>query len=137
MNRTTVYRYLRVAKFLKANVDLNQQLVSLSISKIYALSALKPIEVGELIKSGKAERLSDVAFLKLTRRLKPRMATRATLPNLSKSTEASLQHLERSIRRWQNSSLTMPMALRARLRSRLHAIGSALERIGKASAVAM
>src|ERR1051325_8261826 len=27
MNRTTVYRYLRVAKFLKANVDLNQQLV--------------------------------------------------------------------------------------------------------------
>jgi hypothetical protein len=137
MNRTTVYRYLRVAKFLKANVDLNQQLVSLSISKIYALSGLKPVEVGDLIKSGKAERLSDVAFLKMTRRLRPRIATRATLPNLSKSTEASLQHLERSIKRWQNSALTMPMALQVRFQARLHAIGSALERIGKASAAAM
>jgi len=137
MNRTTVYRYLRVAKFLKANVDLNQQLVSLSISKIYALSGLKPAEVGEFIRSGEAERLSDVAFLKLTRRLKPRIATRATLPNLSKSTEASLHHLERSIRRWQNSALTMPMALQIRLQSKLHAISRALERIGRTGAVAM
>jgi hypothetical protein len=137
MNRSTVYRYLRVAMFLKANVDSKQQLVSLSIAKIYALSQLRQEQISEFLRNGKLERLSDVAFLKLTRRLKPRMPTRATLPNLSKSTEASVQHLERSIRRWQDSALTMPMALRARLRAKLHAISSALERIGKASAVAM
>jgi hypothetical protein len=137
MNRTTVYRYLRVAKFLKANVDLNQQLVSLSISKIYALARMKPEQAADFIKSGKAEQMSDIAFLRLTRRLKPKNLLRVTLPNLSKSLEASFVRLERCIGRWQHSALAMPATIQMRLQSRLHALSRTLERIGKASAVAM
>src|SRR5262245_35734879 len=105
MNRSTVHRYLRVAEFLKSNVDLNQHLVSLSISKIYALSGLKPDHATELIKSGKADELSDVEFLRIARRLKPRHETIPTLPNLSKSTDAALHRLERSIRKWLHAPL--------------------------------
>src|SRR5687768_6769138 len=60
MNRSTVYRYLEVAKFLKANVASKQQLVSLSIAKIYALSRLNRDQALELLESGTAEKLSDV-----------------------------------------------------------------------------
>src|SRR5918912_819718 len=64
MNRATVYRYLRVAEFLKSNVASKQHLVSLSIAKIYALSRVKPTLARQLIRSGKPERMSDVSFLR-------------------------------------------------------------------------
>jgi hypothetical protein len=137
MNRTTVYRYLRVAKFLKANVDSKQQLVSLSIAKIYALSQMKPEQVKENLESGKAEKLSDVAFLRVARRLRPRIELRSTIPNLSKSTNAALGHLEASIRRWRHSALAIPVGLQMKLQSRLHAINRLLERMRRASAAAM
>ena len=137
MNRSTVYRYLRVAEFLRANGDLNHHLVSLSISKVYALSRLKPEQARELIKSGKAAMLSDVAFLSLVRRLKPRIATHSTRPNLSKSTEASLERLDRSLKKWQHSALIMPVALQMKLLSRLHSMSRTLERIRRTSAAAM
>src|SRR5262245_29530717 len=133
MNRTTVYRYLRVAEFLKSNVDLNQHLVSLSISKIYALSRLTPRHATNLIKNGKAARLNDVAFLQLARRLQPKIVVRATLPNLSKSTNAALDRLESSIRRWLHSALTMPVTLQMRLQARLHAMSRTLDRIRRTS----
>ncbi|MCI0657050.1 MAG: hypothetical protein L0170_08260 [Acidobacteria bacterium] len=137
MNRSTVHRYLHVAKFLKSNVALKQQLVSMSIAKIYALSRLKKLQATALIRNGKAESLSDLSFLKLTHRLQPKPVTRAIRPNLMKSLEASLLRLDQSIRRWHHSELEMPASFRARLRSKLHAMERDLDQIGRASAVAM
>jgi hypothetical protein len=136
MNRTTVYRYLRVAKFLKENVDLGQHLVPLSIVKIYALARLKKEDAVALVRSGKAAALSDVAFLRLTRRLQPQPVIRATLPNLMKSLEASLVRLDRTIRRWHHSEQPMPVSVALRLKARLRSMERALDRMGK-DAVAM
>jgi hypothetical protein len=137
MNRSTVYRYLRVAKFLKTNVDLNQQLVSLSISKLYALSRLKNEDAIALVRTGKAAQLNDLAFLSLTRRLQPQPATRQTVPNLVKALEASLVRLDRSMRRWHHSAQPMPVSVALRLKSKLRSMERALDRMGRAGAVAM
>lgn len=137
MNRVTVYRYLRVARFLRANVYLKQQLVSLSIAKLYALSRLERTDAVKLVKNGKADKLSDVAFLRLTRPLLPQREKRVTLPNLSKSLVASIARLDHSVKRWQHSELVMPMALRMRLMSRLHAMERVLDRIRTTRAAAM
>ena len=136
MNRSTVHRYLRVAMFLKTNVDLNQQLVSLSISKLYALSRLKKEQARTLVRNGKAGQLNDLAFLKLTRHLQPHPVTRETLPNLVKSLEASLVRLDRSMRRWHHSAQPMPVSIALRLKAKLRSLERALDRMGR-NAVAM
>lgn len=137
MNRTTVYRYLRVAEFLKSNVDLSQQLVSLSIVKIYALSRLRKGQASALIRSGKARRMNDVAFLRTIARIQGKSVTHATRPNLLKSVDAALGRLERSIVRWQHSDVFMPTDLQLRLQTRLHHLEKVLARIRKTSAAAM
>ena len=137
MNRTTVYRYLRVAEFLKSNVDLGQHLASLSIVKLYALSRLHQPQARRLARSVSAHSMSDVAFLSKIQGCPRKVETRATLPNLSKSTIAALARLESSFRRWHQSALTMPLSVRIRLQSRLQAMSRALERMRKADAVAM
>ena len=137
MNRITVYRYLAVAKFLRTNVYLKQQLVSLSIAKLYALSRLTSEQVTHLLRSGKAVRLNDVAFLQLVRRLAPKAVVRETLPNLSKSLNAALDRLDRSLRRWHLSALMMPAAMQSKTQARLDAMSRTLERLRRASAAAM
>jgi hypothetical protein len=137
MNRSTVYRYLRVAKFLRENDDLGQHLAPLSIVKIYALARLKRSDVVALVKNGKAESLSDVSFLKLARRLQPQPKIRLTRPNILKSIEASLARLDRSVKQWQQSRVVLPAALQLRVRARIRAVESAMERIGRTTAAAM
>lgn len=137
MNRTTAYRYLRVAKFVKANVSLRKHLVSISIAKLYALSSMNETQALSLIRSGKAERLPDVQFLRLTHHLSPKTPSRITMPNLLKALEASIARLDRSIKRWQHSEIAMPVATRMKLKSRIHSIERAIDRMRGASAVAM
>ena len=137
MNRTTVYRYLRVAAFLKSNVDLGQQLVSMSIVKLYALSRLARSQARRLLRNCDAGSMSDVAFLKRARGFQPKVVTRTIRPNLLKSVDAALRRLERSMRRWQDSALAMPIALQMKLQTRLQAMGRTLARIRRTSAAAM
>ena len=138
MNRTTVYRYLEIAKFLRTNDALKHQLASLSISKLYALSRLRQSEVTKLVRSGKAEDLSDVDFLKHVARLQPRRRVlRITRPNLTKSLEASVARLSSCIHRWQDSNLVMSITFRLRLKSRLRSMEKLLDRLGPTSAAAM
>lgn len=137
MNRTTVYRYLRVAEFLQANVDDRQQLIDLGIVKLYALSRLTREQARRVIKNGVAERLCEVSLLRMVRRIQPGIPVRATRPNLTKSVVAALGRLESSLRKWQHSDVSMPVALRARLQTRLNSMTRALGRIREASAAAM
>jgi hypothetical protein len=137
MNRSTVYRYMRVAEFLKANVSLKQQLASLSIAKLYALSRLKPEQAMELVRSGKAAGMNDVSFMELASRLQPSPVARAILPNLFRSLDAALSRLDWAMKRWQQSQLVMPAPLQSKLQTRLHAMSRVIDRLRKGSAVAM
>jgi hypothetical protein len=137
MNRTTVYRYLQVAKFLKANVDSKHQLVSLSIAKIYALSRMEPGQVLSLLKSGKLERMSDVSFLRMARRFRKDTSPRFIRSNLFKSLDSAFGRLEESMKRWQHSELPMPPHFQMKYRSKILTLSRILERIGKAGAVAV
>jgi len=137
MNRSTVYRYLRVAEFLKSNVALKQQLVSMSITKIYASCRLRPDQATQLVRSGKADAMSDVAFTRLASRLQPSPVARAILPNLFKSLDAALVRLDWAMRRWQQSQLAMPSSLQSKLQTKLHAMSKVVDRLRKGSAVAM
>jgi hypothetical protein len=136
MNRTTVYRYLRVAKFLRANVDSKHQLVSLSIAKIYALSRLKVDRARALIKERKPERMSDLSFLKFARRLQPHSMPRIILPNLFKSLSSAFVRLEHSMRRWQHSEINMPVGVQLKFQSKIQAISRILDRIRKRTSAA-
>ena len=98
---------------------------------------MKPTRAADIIKSGKAAQMSDVAFLRLARRHQTAVTIRETVPNLKKSVEASIDHLERSIKRWQHSALEMPETLQVRLRARLQALSGILDRMRRTSAVAM
>jgi hypothetical protein len=137
MNRTTVYRYLRVAEFLKANVSLKQHLASLSIAKLYALSRLKHDQAIRLIRSGRAASMNDVAFLRLASRLHPTPMTRSIRPNLVRSLESAMGRLELVVRRWEHSHVTLPVALQSKLQARLQAINRAVDRRRRTSAAAM
>src|SRR5262245_24691880 len=44
MDRATAYRHLGVARFVKQHVALTRQIATLSLAKIYALSALNSAE---------------------------------------------------------------------------------------------
>jgi hypothetical protein len=137
MNRTTVYRYLEVAKFLKANVDSKHQLVSLSIAKIYALSRMDAAQVRSLLKSGKLERMSDISFLRMARRFRKATTPRFTRPNLFKSLDSAFMRVEESMRRWQHSEVPMPPQLQLKYRSKIQILTRMLERIRRVGAVAM
>jgi hypothetical protein len=137
MNRTTVYRYLQVAKFLKANVDSKHQLVSLSIAKIYALSRMEQGQVRALLRSGKPERMSDVSFLRMTSRFRKDTSPRFIRSNLFKSLDSAFGRLEESMKRWQHSELPMPSHFQMKYRSKIQTLSRMLERIGRAGAVAM
>jgi hypothetical protein len=137
MSRITVHRYLRVAEFLGANVSLKKQMATLGIFKIYALSRLNDRQARSLIRSGKAERMSDAAFQRIGSPLRPRPLYRPTLPNLKRSLEAAVFRLERSLGHWQTFDLRMPPALQSRLQAKLQAMSKALDRIRMTSAAAM
>jgi hypothetical protein len=137
MNRSTIYRYLRVAEFLKANVFSKQHLASLSLAKIYALSRLKPDHARHMIQSGKARRMTDVSFLRLASRLHPKPPTRPILPNLFHALDAALVRLDRSLKMWLHSDLSMPLSLQMKLQTKLGALNKALHRIKRTSAAAM
>lgn len=137
MSRTTVHRYLRVAEYVRANVSLKRQLATLGIFKVYALSRLSPNHALQLIKSGEAARLSEVAFLRLISRLRPKSMTRPTLPNITRALRAALVHLDRSVRRWESAELSMPPAIRLEIESKLKSMTKVLERIRRNGAAAM
>ncbi|MBI3857272.1 MAG: hypothetical protein HY293_16420 [Planctomycetes bacterium] len=115
MNRSTVYRYLRVAEFLKANVDPGQQLASLSIVKLYELSRLKRDQARRLLKNGSAKSMTDISFLRLVHDIQPRAKHRAIRPNLVRTVDSALIRLERSMNRWQQSGLSMPLSWQMKL----------------------
>jgi len=113
------------------------QLVSLSIAKIYALSRLEPVRAQSVLRSGKAERMSDISFLRMARRHQKQSPPRVILPNLSKSLDSAFVRLEQSVRRWQHSEVPMPPSVQLRYQSRIQSINRMLERIRRASAAAM
>jgi len=119
MNRITVYRYLRVAEFLKANVSRVKQLEALGITRIFSLSRLPAAEAVRLLKDRKLLALDDVAFRRVVGQLVPRTRTRITLPNLKKAVEASLARLDAVLGRWRSSKVSLPSEVRATLLGRL------------------
>jgi hypothetical protein len=137
MSRMTVHRYLCASEFVRANVTLKRQLAPLGILKIYALSRLRPIQARRLIRSGDAERLGEIEFIKLAARLRPRAFARPSLPNILRSTRAAITRLERSMARWESSDLEMPVAVRLEIQSKLTRMNRALERIRKHRAAAI
>ena len=137
MSRITVHRYLRVAEFIKSNVPLVKQIESLSIVKVYALSRLRTGLARSLIRNGKAERMAEVELRKMLSERHPRAFSRPTLPNLTKSLDAAVNYLDRTINRWRLSHLRMPDLMQSKLRSKLQSLIRILERVGTASAAAM
>jgi len=112
-------------------------MATLGIVKVYAMTRLGVSQARNLIRSGKAENMNDLAFQRLVGQLRPRALNRPTLPNLRRSLEAAILRLERSVGRWQTSDLRMPPALQSRLQAKLQAMSKALDRIRRTSAAAM
>lgn len=137
MSRTTIHRYLAVAEHVRANVSLKRQLAALGIFKIYALTRLSPKEATQLLRSGEAERLSEIEFLKLVSRLRPKAQSRPSLPNITRSVRAAISKLGRSLKRWEHSEIAMPLAVRLELETKLKAMTRMMERIRRHGAAAM
>lgn len=104
MDRATAARHLRVAEFMRRNVALTQQISSLSIAKVYALSSLDSATATRLASgrerlSAPLERLSDVEFHRELRARYPVRPGRMNRENLFRQTWSLLVRAEKALYR--------------------------------------
>lgn len=119
MSKTTVYRYLKVALLIKANVSLMTLFEKLGLNKIFTLLPLRQKDVARILANRKLVRLSDIQFKTFVRRFKPGKAPKVSTPNLVRALDASLRRLDEAVLRWRTSHLTIPPEIRAQLVVRL------------------
>jgi hypothetical protein len=129
MDPSTVQRYLRIEGLAARNADSNPHFRKLTISKLDALSRLPVEKARELIGNGSSERMSDLEFLNLVRRLIHRKPNKSSLVNLTRSMDAAVHRVEASIRKWKDSGLVIPPEHKARIRRQLHPLSETLHRM--------
>jgi hypothetical protein len=134
MDRSTIHRYLKVEAFLSRNVASTQHFEKLTIAKIHALSRLEPERASRLLANKRIHRMGDRAFMELLRRWDPRTRRHPSAKNLLSSMNAALCRIETSMKRWNDSELTLSSVDRSRLQTRLLAAERALHRISRSAA---
>ena len=127
MDRTTAFRHLRVATFVQENVALTQQIATLSMAKVYALSRLDsaaavPILVGKVRFSAPLEVLSDVQFRREFREMYPPKAKRRTRQHVYQSVAGALNRAERAVQEASRYVRTMTADQRLRIERKIHAL---------------
>jgi hypothetical protein len=102
MDRSTASRHLRVAEFVGRNVASTQQISSLSMAKIYAISTLSS-EMAARVLDGRVEfsapldQISDVQFRREFRKLFSPKTRRITREQIYLSTASALTRAEHAI----------------------------------------
>lgn len=134
MDPSTVQRYFRIEAFLKANADTYPHLKTLTISKVDALARLPLDDAKQLILDGSKLKMADRGFLRLIRRMLHRKPNRSTLANLTSLMEAAVRRVEVSVQKWNNSALTIPAELKARIRRKLHRLTEMLHQMERRAA---
>ena len=119
MNRVTAYRHMKVASFIGANVALKQHLTTLGLTKIYAITRLKPELVSGLVSDPVVREMSDARFAAFIRPHIPVRRRRPSPPNLLRSILATLARAEKTVIRWQKSPDRIPGPHRARILARI------------------
>lgn len=135
--RATVYRYLRVAEFVRRNVSVRRHFDELGLPKVYALSRLQPSQVAAFLRNGRAALLSESELNQQVRVVAPPSHARPTITNLVKSLDAALNRVERCMNRWQMSRQFVPPQTQARLVSKLRALSHAVMQLKNAKPLAM
>lgn len=129
MQYDTARRYLRVSSFVDANHDLNREIASLSISKVYALSSLDLDTARRLVIHQEAfskplERMSDVEFLREFRLKYPKPSRRRTRVHVYQELSAALTRLKKSIGKGERYAGQMSELQRERIGRELAYLGT-------------
>jgi hypothetical protein len=120
MQYNTASRYLRVASFVGTNSDLNSEIASLSIAKIYAMSSLDSDTARQLLTHRMAlskplDRLTDVEFLREFRERFPKPVRRRTRVHVFQEISADMTRLKKSLGRGQRFAGQMSELQRERI----------------------
>lgn len=134
MDRATASRHLRVASFVNRNVASTQQIASLTISKVYALSSLdfdsaQKILRGEVRFSAPLEDLSDVQFRREFRERFPRSPARRTREHFFRSALSSLLRAGRELHRVRRHWARLSQLQRKRILGKVRAMHEILENV--------
>lgn len=132
MQYDTARRYLRVASFVEANHDLNREIASLSISKVYAISSLDSDTARQLLTrrlalSKPLDRLTDVEFLREFRLRFPKPARRRSRAHVFQQISADMTRLKKSLGRGQRFASLMSDLQRERIARDLAGLGAHAE----------
>jgi len=103
MDRATAYRHLAVARFAKQHVALMRQIATLSLTKVYALSALDSaaavrILTGQIKFSAPLDLICDVRFRREFRQMFPPRVRRHTHRHAYQSASSALIRAEQAVR---------------------------------------
>jgi hypothetical protein len=132
MQYDTARRYLRVSSFVDANHDLNREIASLSISKIYAISSLDSDTSRQLLTRRMAlskplDRMTDVEFLREFRLRFPKPVRRRTWAHVFREISAHATRLRKSLARGQRFAGRMSDLQRERIARELAGLGAHAE----------
>lgn len=127
MDRHTAARHLAVAEFVGRNGALTRQIASLSIAKVYELSALHPdmarsFLLGKDRFSKPLDRLSDVQFRKEFRERFPAPSKRRTRQHSFMEVYSAVVRLKRAFARGGRHAGRMTPAQRERIVRELRAV---------------
>lgn len=131
MDRATATRHLRVADFVRRNVALTQQISSLSIAKVYALSSLDSATSTRLLTgrerlSAPLDRLSDLEFRRDLRQRYPAPPKRMNRENVFRNIWSLLTRAEKALVRAGRIRVRLSAAQRGRIVDKVAALSRAV-----------
>lgn len=126
MGRVTAHRHLCTARYVQENVSLKKHFESLGLTKLYALSRMKPIAVRRFLADERIRTMTDLQFLHFARAYIPKARRRPTIPNLLRCILFGLDRAGRGILRWKGVRAAIPMEHRSLIQLKLREMAAAL-----------
>jgi len=127
MDRATAYRHLGVARFVRQHVALMRQIATLSLAKIYALSALDSdialqLLTGRLKLSAPLDLINDVQFRREFRQLFPPKQKRRTREHVYQSAASALTRAAKAVQEASRVVRAMTPLQRHKIELKIHAL---------------
>lgn len=127
MDRSTASRHLRVGRFVRKHGALMQQIATLGLAKIYALSSLDSgvaarVLTGHIRFSAALEDLSDLQFRREFHDMFPPQRRRHTRLHVYQSAASALTRAEKAVQHASAFLRRMTVSQRQRIVRRIHAL---------------
>lgn len=127
MDRATAYRHLGVARFVRDHVALTRPIATLSLAKIYALSAVDSavavrVLTGQIKFSAPLDLICDVQFRREFRQLFPARPPRHSRQHVYQAAAGALARAEQAVRHASGFVRSMTPDQRRKIEAKIHSL---------------